>query len=130
MKCMVCALSFDTFEMFCAHMTSVHNELEQKEEKELNKHNCIMCDTDFISIEELHAHYSEKHIYCQHCNELLTDEDALQKHNIQEHISMPNASWSDNDKDAIKEEPADSLISIKEEPLGCGDCGICATCNI
>ena len=125
MTCMVCAITLDSFEMYCEHMVRYHNE--QKEEVKFIKHNCIMCDTDFNSNEDLKVHYSEKHIYCQQCNDFLSDEDAFQKHNIQEHDVMRNISLSDNSKD-IKEEPTDFLL-IKEEPVGCGDCGICDTCN-
>ena len=94
MTCMVCAITLDTFEMFCEHMVSAHNE--HKEDVRVNKHNCIMCDTDFNSIEALKIHYMEKHIYCQQCNDFLTDEDAFQKHNLQEHNIMPNVSVFDN----------------------------------
>ena len=87
-----------------------------------------MCDTDFNSTEDLKIHYSEKHIYCQQCNDFLTDEDAFQKHNLQEHNVMPNVSVFDNSKDTIKEEPDDNLL-IKEELVRCGDCGFCDTCN-
>ena len=127
MTCMVCAISLDTFEMYCEHMVRYHNE--QKEEVKVPKHNCIMCDMDFNSDEDLKVHYSEKHIYCQQCNDFLTDEDAFQKHNIQEHDVMPKVSLFDSSKDIVKEELADTLV-IKEEPVGCGDCGICDTCNI
>ena len=121
---MVCAITLDSFEMYCEHMVRYHNE--QKEEVKFIKHNCIMCDTDFNSIEDLKVHYSEKHIYCQQCNDFLTDEDAFQKHNLQEHNVMPNVF--DNSKDTVKKEPAESLL-IKEESLGCNDCGFCDTCN-
>ena len=137
MTCSVCALHFDTFDLFCSHMLDTHNKLrEQGGEKNLNKYNCIMCDTDFNSNEDLNMHYSHKHVYCHQCKDFLTDEDALQKHNIKEHGDMPNdhskdaikeeqadpehgvapnVSLFDNSEDAIKEEP-DSLI-IKEEPI-------------
>ena len=84
--CQNCSLSFDTFELFCEHMLDSHNELKEKEENgQHNKHNCIFCDLNFHFFEELQSHYSKKHIYCQECNELLTDEDALHKHNLKEH---------------------------------------------
>ena len=124
MTCMVCAITLDSFEMYCEHMLRDHNE--QKEEVKVPKQNCIMCDTDFNSNEELKVHYSEKHIYCQQCNDFLTDEDAFQKHNLQEHNVMPNVYSKDTIKD--KEEPDDNLL-IKEELVRCGDCGFCDTCN-
>ena len=114
-------MSFDTFELFCEHMIDLHNELKENEAGENshhNKHNCIFCDLNFHFFEELQFHYSKEHIYCQECNDLLTDEDALHKHNLREHGGLP--------KD-IKEEPADGL-TIKEEPIDCNDCGICDSC--
>ena len=117
-------MTFDTFELFCEHMVDYHNELKDKEEQGPSKHNCIFCDLNFPSLEELQLHYSQKHIYCQECNDFLTDEDALHKHNLKEHSVISK----DINTDMIKREPEDS-ITIKEEPIDCNDCGICDTCN-
>ena len=128
MKCENCALSFNTFEMFCDHMVSVHNALKEKLNQDLHKHNCIYCDTNFSSLENLKTHYSTEHVYCKECNELLTDEDALHKHNLKEHVMAIPAEDIGNVTNTVKEEPED-LLTIKEEPIDCNDCGICDTCN-
>ena len=77
------------------------------------------CDTNLDSIEELKLHYTTKHIYCRECNDLLTDEDALHKHNLKEHgvQVMP-------EEDSLIEES----LTIKEEPIGCNGRGHCDTC--
>ena len=65
--------------------------------------------------------------YCQECNNLLTDEDALHKHNLKEHSAMLKDVISQDA--SIKEETSESL-TIKEEPiLDCNDCGICDSCT-
>ena len=99
-------------------MIDLHNELKEKELNSCNKkHNCIFCDQNFDSLEELQCHYSKKHIYCQECNDLLTDEDALHKHNLKEHGGLQKYITN---KSAVKKEPAESL-TIKEEPIGCNE---------
>ena len=114
--------------MFCDHMVSVHNALKEKLNQNLHKHNCIYCDTNFSSLENLKTHYSTEHIYCKECNELLTDEDALHKHNLKEHgVAIPK-DISKVTNSTVKEEPED-LLTIKEEPIDCNDCGISDTCN-
>ena len=101
-------------------MIDLHNELKEKEENgDHKKHNCIFCDLNFHFFEELQFHYSKEHIYCPECNDLLTDEDALHKHNLREHGGLP--------KD-IKEETADGF-TIKEEAIDCNDCGTCDACE-
>ena len=50
-------------------------------------------------------HYSEKHIYCSQCNELVTDEDALQKHNIRQHSEIEKQASIDDTKSVVKQEP-------------------------
>ena len=106
-------------------MIASHNELKEKEKNGQKKHNCIFCDLNFHFFEELQFHYSKEHIYCQECNELLTDEDALHKHNLKEHGGLPKDISKDS---SVKEEPADGL-TIKEEPLDCNDCGTCDACE-
>ena len=55
----------------------LHNHNELKEGKEdLNKFNCILCDTDLNSKQDLNTHYSKKHVYSSQCKDFLTDEDA------------------------------------------------------
>ena len=65
-----------------------------------------MCDTDFNSQEVLSLHYSDKHVYCKLCQDFLTDEDALQKHNLREHVDSMIVDKT--------EDPAES-VDIKEE---------------
>ena len=104
--------------MFCEHMVSVHNELKEKLNQDLHKHNCIYCDTNYSSLENLKTHYSAEHIYCKECNEVLTDEDALHKHNLKEHHFMAIPADIGNVTNTVKEEPKD-LLTIKEEPIDC-----------
>ena len=124
-------MTFDTFEMFSEHMLSEHNEYHGEEDL-LDKFNCILCDTNYNSDKDLKMHYSEKHIYCCQCNELLTDEDALQKHILRQHTSSsitipPTSSLIDDIKSEIKEEqpvfPEGDSLFIKEESLQCSHCG-------
>ena len=46
---------------------------------------CNICGKSFSTKQYLTVHYSKKHLYCQECNDLLTDEDALHKHNLKNH---------------------------------------------
>ena len=105
-------------------MIALHNELKEKEKNGQKKHNCIFCDQNFHLLEELQFHYSKEHIYCKECNDWLTDEDALHKHNLKEHGGLQKDITTES---AVKKEPAESL-TIKEEPIDCNDCGICDSC--
>ena len=126
-------------------MIALHNELKEKEKNVQKKHNCIFCDQNFHLLEELQFHYSKEHIYCPECNDLLTDEDALHKHNLREHGGLPKDISKDS---SVKEDPADGLTikketadgstikkepadgsTIKEEPIDCNNCGTCDACE-
>ena len=50
-------------------------------------------------------HDAEKHVYCRFCDGFLTDEDALQKHNLKAHFK---------DNVVVKEEPADAIEPLKD----------------
>ena len=108
----VCTLPNDDSQAYLTNdvpMTSVDNELEEKPNGQTKKYDCIMCDSVFLSLEDMKKHDEEKHVYCRFCDGFLTDEDALQKHNLKVHFK---------DNVVVKEEPAnmiEPLKNIKEE---------------
>ena len=78
-----------------------------------------MHDTNVNSVKDLDL----KTICCLQCDDLFSDDDALEKHKLRTHFASFDPS-----KVAMKEEPTADNLPIKKEPCDSSDCGTCESC--